>query len=1511
MTDSQPSPADTPPDHPTTTPRRRWGRVLWHLLWLLLGLLLTAVAVLYYWAGTNAGSQRMLSWIANQQQLIHYRYVGGNLRDGLQLDHITVKTKHIDVMVQHAVLKVGWRSVLQREVHFRQAELTGLAVIKKTPPSGKPFDFKTIKLPFTLRFDDAVVHDLQLRVSKNPIIFSEVVLHDALWAGDHLSLKQSSLKHSAVAVDHITGDIRFSGLYPIHATGQLVVPALSRLGLSAIDLKATGTLDTLNGTLKVAWPDAAVANVVVHPVRDHVPYAGTLTWQGFAWPFAKALRLQSTQGQADVQGTVQGLSATIHTDLSSRYTPKGQFFAQASTDFKGLEIQQLTGHVLKGSVTVNGRVDWAGGVRWRLLGQSDQLQLRPLAPQAIAGYVPQALTGQLTSIGALGATRSVVGAVIRQDNGESLVAGVAQLGHLGQAGVPLWVDARWKNLRRTVAGVGAIDSQRGRAVVQVHNGTTGVDVHTTLKATSSLVPAGTYQAKLGVAGSALQIPLLRYEGVAGALAGSAQVTLAQAKQPLRWQASVQTTGLDAHRLVASVPFKQITGRITASGQSTAAQQTIRINPVALKALLVRDEKTAPRPVELIGKGNVVLLMNQGKTHGLKSFGVQFDGALNTPDVPKGSLIVKAAGTPQLIRVAQLTHRGAAGAIDAKGEVQLDHGAAWQVSAQMQHFDPSFFVAGWKGDLTGHVDSQGRWQTSGREIKLRQLDVVGTLRDQPIQASGQLDVVLGVPRVGEKPSWIPQRFLAQQLRLAWAGNRMVADGNAQQLNATIDAPALGLIHPNLQGRVTGTATVTGAINTPDVNLMLDVDQLRFGELKVQHATLRGNVPAWGRQPSQLTLHADQLSQGNRQLSALDLQWSGTQSAHVLKASTTTGKTTLSFDVAGGLRNGYDWYGQLRDGQINTKLISLRQQTPAALVWLQASREVTLGQHCWQAADASHLCLTDVLSANPQRGMLAVRLEQLDLLTFRDLMPEGFVWTGKLNGQAKAGWQKGNEPSLDAQIYTEKGTLGLTAEDPQDPPMTLPYDRLSLSAVTQPDGVKIRFDAKTPDIGTGYIDAIIDPKSSPKTINGALVLDNVQVNVFQPFFAGLRTLSGVASLAGGMSGPLTGPQFYGEFRLKDGRVAMANLPVNLNNIQLHSSIRGTQASMDGSFFSGDGRGTLDGKAVWLNEPRVNLTLAGDNLLIRKAPLLTARVTPNIDVSIWPSRKQVAVDGKIFVPSAVVTPAPTDDDAMMVSSDVRVIDRRVQTEDPVLKAVKPWRIDADIDLSFGNAVFFRGFGANAPLGGQLHLKQRGLDGLTASGQVAVQRSVQVEAFGQNLMLRRGIARFGGSLTQPILDIEATKSVSGRTVGVRVGGKLSRPGIVIFNDAGLTEQEALNALLTGRISANNTVTNTAGFKSEVNNTVAAAGLSLGLSGSRNFTNKLGRTFGLSGLTVDAEGVGDDTQVNVTGYLSPDLYLRYGVGVFTPVNKLTLRYQINRRLYIEASSALEKAIDVFYNWRF
>jgi len=191
-------------------------------------------------------------------------------------------------------------------------------------------------------------------------------------------------------------------------------------------------------------------------------------------------------------------------------------------------------------------------------------------------------------------------------------------------------------------------------------------------------------------------------------------------------------------------------------------------------------------------------------------------------------------------------------------------------------------------------------------------------------------------------------------------------------------------------------------------------------------------------------------------------------------------------------------------------------------------------------------------------------------------------------------------------------------------------------------------------------------------------------------------------------------------------------------------------------------------------------------------------------------------------------------------------------------------------------------------------------------------LEAYGQALTLSKSNVMFDGPVTQPLLDIEAKKMVDNHTVGIRVTGRVNNPKITTFNDAGLTDLETISAILSGHINTpSSTINNTSGLRSDVNNALAAAGISAGLSGSRGFTNKLGSAFGLSNLAFGAEGDGTDTKVNVTGYLAPDLYIRYGVGVFTPVNKLTLRYQMTQRFYMEASSSLDRAIDFFYNWQF
>ena len=448
--------------------------------------------------------------------------------------------------------------------------------------------------------------------------------------------------------------------------------------------------------------------------------------------------------------------------------------------------------------------------------------------------------------------------------------------------------------------------------------------------------------------------------------------------------------------------------------------------------------------------------------------------------------------------------------------------------------------------------------------------------------------------------------------------------------------------------------------------------------------------------------------------------------------------------------------------------------------------------------------------------------------------------------------------------------------------------------------------------GYANVVIDPYRDNMPMRGEIAFDQVQLKVFKPFIADVRSMGGTLSYAGKINGTLKAPLLTGDVRLKDGSISMISLPVNLTNIQLYSAIRQDQATINGAFNSGRGVGTLTGTVDWKNDPRIQLQLNGENLLIRQAPLITALVTPKITLDVLPLSRKLTLNGEIQVPRALISMPEASVPVVNVSSDVRVV-REGQNQLAILNSAKPWDIRADLMVGLGNQVVFQGFNSRIPVLGRLYLSQRGAEtAMRANGAIGVSQKVKIEAYGQSLDLNRAIARFNGVLSNPTLDVDANKNVQGSTVGFRVTGTATSPNIQVYNDAGLSEQEALNALITGRINEGTTgLSQTEGFKSDVNNTIAAAGISLGLGGTRAFTNQIGRTFGLSGLALDAQGTGDDTQVSLTGYITPDLYIRYGVGVFTPVNKLTLRYQMNKRMYLEASQSLERAIDVFYNWKF
>ncbi len=196
----------------------------------------------------------------------------------------------------------------------------------------------------------------------------------------------------------------------------------------------------------------------------------------------------------------------------------------------------------------------------------------------------------------------------------------------------------------------------------------------------------------------------------------------------------------------------------------------------------------------------------------------------------------------------------------------------------------------------------------------------------------------------------------------------------------------------------------------------------------------------------------------------------------------------------------------------------------------------------------------------------------------------------------------------------------------------------------------------------------------------------------------------------------------------------------------------------------------------------------------------------------------------------------------------------------------------VRLGEKVSFDGFGLKTRLSGELSLSQSQLAGqnsISGDGVVKLEEG-KFSGYGQKLDIDRGSLMFAGDVTDPGLDVKASRKVSYEgsdiTVGVLLSGTLSRILTRVFSEPAMGEMDALSYLTTGRpLSAAG-----AGDQSAVANTAVG----LGLSGALPVAQQLGSALKVDEIALDSTSAGG-TAVVVGEQLGEDLYIRYSYGVF------------------------------------
>ena len=221
------------------------------------------------------------------------------------------------------------------------------------------------------------------------------------------------------------------------------------------------------------------------------------------------------------------------------------------------------------------------------------------------------------------------------------------------------------------------------------------------------------------------------------------------------------------------------------------------------------------------------------------------------------------------------------------------------------------------------------------------------------------------------------------------------------------------------------------------------------------------------------------------------------------------------------------------------------------------------------------------------------------------------------------------------------------------------------------------------------------------------------------------------------------------------------------------------------------------------------------------------------------------------------------------------------------------ADITIALGEKVNLTGFGLQAKVAGQLDVRERPGTDTVGSGTVRVTGTYK--AYGQDLTIQEGELLYANTpLDNPRLRIEATRTVEEVVAGLRVRGSAQNPELTVFSDPPMGQANALSYIVAGKPLEE------IGSGEGEGDAMQAATRSLGAAAGGLLAKNVGRRLGADELSVKDDEMIGGAALTVGQYLSPRVYLSYGVGLFEPGEVVTLRYKINSDLSVQAQRGPE-----------
>lgn len=837
--------------------------------------------------------------------------------------------------------------------------------------------------------------------------------------------------------------------------------------------------------------------------------------------------------------------------------------------------------------------------------------------------------------------------------------------------------------------------------------------------------------------------------------------------------------------------------------------------------------------------------------------------------------------PDRLEITNSTLEAYGGLAQLRAELRWSPLESWSANGSMRGFNVSKLRPAINGRLNFLVAAAGQGFGQGSALQARFTELGGNIRGQ--RASGRAGIALA----GDD-------WLLQQVRLQLGATRLEADGRLgahPDLQFAIDATDLALLSNGASGQLRAKGHLRGDQHDPMLQAHLSGSGLVYKGLRLRALEARIDFDPHGSGHADTDLQLDQLTVANHKIDQAHFTTAGSAAAHRYTLQLNAAPFTV---VSRGTASFSDGVWRAALGEFSASdgaQMQLRLAAPAALVAALNGEELRL----------EHLCLRDTLTTLCAAGARVMGASQLSLsasnVPLRALtagVSSGTEFEGKISLEAHAA-------ALARSPWTGslKGTLadaGLRHHLSGGRVESFNLGTGNVQVAVNTDGVSadIGLDAGAAGNISGHLAARSDADAlSSWPLSGELRLQTKSLGFINSYVAQVDRVSGQLDANLTLAGSLAALGLNGELKVTGAEVDAYQINLALRDLNFDARLKDTVLQLEGSAKAGaDGHAEFHGELAWRDAlPYGQLRLTGDNLRVVNIP--EARVQASPDVNMKFAGRRIDITGTVNLPYARLQRPDQLTNAVRTSND-EVLVAANQNAPP-----ETFRVFSDLTLRLGERVTIDTLGLIGRLSGSLRVVADDSGFNRGTGELQVEEG-KYTAYGRKLDLERGRLRFSnGPLNNPAIDLRAVKKFPDITAGVNVRGTLREPRMTFFSEPAVSQSQIVSLLLAG------------GSLESVQNASDAqprnsARNNLLLQSSALLFQQFGGKVGLDDVSVES-GLKNDTSLVLGRYLSPRLYISYGISLAEAINTIKMRYTIGDHWTIKTEAGTAQSADLVY----